>query len=90
MQNALPKRQIVTAIVWAAVLYGCIFVVNWLSPKACSTDFGRHRSIAVGTSSRLGGPPRWLHPGGHFFPQPKSPNLLPRFGGGGRHAGILG
>jgi hypothetical protein len=40
MQNALTKHQLITAIlVQAAILYGCIFVVSWLSPKACSTDF---------------------------------------------------
>jgi hypothetical protein len=40
MQDAQAKRQIATSIfVSAALLYGCIFFVNWLSPKACSTAF---------------------------------------------------
>lgn len=39
MQNALTKRHLITAILSWAALYGCIFIVNWLSPKACSTDF---------------------------------------------------
>ncbi|MCC8941561.1 hypothetical protein H8A99_35285 [Bradyrhizobium sp. Arg68] len=37
---AKSKRQLITSIfVSAAILYGCIFFVNWLSPKACSTEF---------------------------------------------------
>lgn len=42
MQNALAirVRQFITsALVSAAMLYGSIFVVNWLSPKGCSTAF---------------------------------------------------
>jgi hypothetical protein len=39
MQNVFTKREIITAISAVAVLYGCIFLVIWLPPKACSTDF---------------------------------------------------
>lgn len=39
MQNALSKRQLASILVSAAMLYGSIFVVNWLSPEACTTDF---------------------------------------------------
>jgi len=40
MQNVLTRRHIIATLatlsVWA-VLYGCIFLVNWLQPKACTT-----------------------------------------------------
>jgi hypothetical protein len=39
MQNVFTKREIIAAISGLAVLYGCIFLLIWLSPKACSTDF---------------------------------------------------
>lgn len=40
MQDARATRQIIASIfVSSAILYGCISFVNWLSPKACSTEF---------------------------------------------------
>ena len=39
MQNILTKRRILAALLSAAQLYACIFVVNWLSLKDCSTHY---------------------------------------------------
>lgn len=38
MQNAL-KRYLRPFLVSTAMLYGMIFVVNWLSFKACTTSY---------------------------------------------------
>lgn len=39
MQNPLAKRQLTSMLASAAMLYGAIFLVNWLAPKACQTEF---------------------------------------------------